>query len=265
MKAIKNIIKLFIPKIIKSKYLKYKRLKALKPYVGNNVLCPLCDSKYKMFAPFGLNNRDNARCMNCGSLERHRLLWLYLNDKTDLFSGKPVKLLHFAPERKLYNVFSENPNIDYFPCDLNPEEYNYEGTTKVIKADITDIPFNSESFDVILCNHVLEHIPNDNKAMVELERVLKNDGWGILQVPIDYNREKTFEDSSITTPKEKEEAYGHFDHERWYGKDYKNKLINVGFTVHEHDYVGELGPIDMKKYGLMQDEFVYYCTKQPEK
>jgi SAM-dependent methyltransferase len=236
--------------------------KRLKFYDGDKVLCPICNSKFKEFAPFGSGPRKNARCHNCNSLERHRLLWKYLNEKTDLFrKDRKIRLLHFAPEKVFYDIFSINQDIEYSPCDLYPESYNYDGGVKVIKADITDIPFKENYFDVILCVHVLEHIPDDILAISELYRVLKKDAWAILQVPIDYNREKTHEDFSITTPEGREKAFGQNDHVRYYGRDYKDRLRKAGFIVKEDDFVKSFSPENLFRYGLIDSELIYYCKK----
>lgn len=197
------------------------------------------------------------------SLERHRLLWKYLNKKTNFFNtGKTIRLLHFAPEKQFYDIFSRNKNIEYIPCDLFPEYYNFQGEVKIAKVDITNIPFANGYFDVVLCNHVLEHIPDDRLAMSELFRVMKKGAWAILQVPIDYNRETTYEDFSITTPEGRELAFGQNDHVRWYGRDYKERLTETGFKVTEDDYVKTFSPEDLFHYGLLASELIYYCEKK---
>ena len=231
-------------------------------YKGNNVKCCICGAEYKKFASYGNVKRANAKCLNCNSLERHRLVWKYLNDKTDLLSdNNQKKLLHFAPENLFFKMFIKQKNIEYYPCDLYPEKFDYQIDVKVNKADITNIPFDDNSFDVILCNHVLEHIPDDRLAMRELNRVMKKDGWAILQVPIDYNREKTYEDFSITHPKQKKKAFGHKDHVRWYGRDYKDRLAQSGFKVKEDDYVKSFSADEIFRYGFTDSEMIYYCEK----
>jgi SAM-dependent methyltransferase len=134
----------------------------------------MCNSEFRSFAPFGIQKRPNAKCPNCGSLERHRLLFHYLREKTSFFeTGTVRKLLHFAPETMFQAIFRQMESIHYFPCDLHPEKYGEE----VLRADITNIPFHDTSMDVIFCNHVLEHIPDDQKAIAELYRVTKPGGW----------------------------------------------------------------------------------------
>jgi SAM-dependent methyltransferase len=262
MRTVKKTVKKLTPDVLLKGYRHYKKHLEIKLYAGNKVVCPICKSEFKHFAPFGLVKRGNARCLNCHSLERHRLLWKYISEKTNLFENhvKP-RILHFAPEKIFYDIFSQHQNIEYIPCDLFPKLFRYKGKTKIEKVDITNIPFEEHSFDVILCNHVLEHIPDDRLAMTELYRVMKKGGWGIFQVPIDYNREVTYEDFSIVTRKEREKAFGLDDHVRCYGKDYKDRLKSVGFNVTEDGYINSFSSDDQYKFGLMDSELIYFCQK----
>jgi SAM-dependent methyltransferase len=200
-------------------------LRLLRPlwYVGNRYNCPCCGWHFRKFLPFGIKRRPNAQCPKCGSLERHRLLWLFVKSRTNLFSDN-LKVLHFAPEYCLQRILRLMPNLDYVSADL-------DSPLATIKMDITNILFKDNSFDVILCSHVLEHIIDDYKAMRELFRVLKPGGWGILQTPIDSKRDKTFEDSRIVSPEERERFFGQSDHVRIYGRDYVDRLKEAGFEV----------------------------------
>jgi SAM-dependent methyltransferase len=161
------------------------------------------------------------------SLERHRLLWLYLKNETDFFTAK-AKVLHFAPEQAFYKKFRNLKNLEYTTTDLNSPLAD-------VKADICDLPFTTNEYDIIFCNHVLEHIPDDTKAMQELLRVLKPGGMAVLQIPQDLSRATTFEDNSITDPKERAEIFGQYDHVRVYVRDYFEKLRSIGFKVQEVD------------------------------
>jgi len=258
MKFLKN----FIPNFLKNIYINYKKQKELQPYKGDKVFCPICNSSFNNFAPYGFPTRKNAKCRNCGSLERHRLLYIYFNDKTNLFAdASKISLLHFAPEKEFYDIFSQEKYKQYIPGDLSPEKYNYNGKVKLRKVDITKIPFEDNSFDVVLCNHVLEHVPNDIQAMAEMYRVMKKGGWGIISVPIDYRREETYEDFTITTAQEREKAFGQHDHVRWYGRDYKDRLKNSGFKVTEDDYVKKFSSDELFRLGLQGTEIIYYCEK----
>lgn len=258
----KKLIKFIISDRLLSYYRNYKKRQYDKDIRGENVFCPICNSWFKYFASFGKVERKNARCHNCNSLERHRLLYLYLKNKLQFFnSNKNLKVLHFAPEYSFYKIFTKMNNINYVPCDLTPEIYNYKGNTKILKIDVTQIPFSDNTFDFIICNQILEHIPNDLLAMQELFRVMKIGGAGILQVPIDYNRAETYEDFSITSPEGRQKAFGQHDHVRWYGRDYSKKLESVGFLATEDDYVNRFSSDDLYKYSLIQTEMIYYCQK----
>lgn len=257
----KQLIKSILPQIAINKYRTYKNEKK---YKGRDVFCPICNSSFKIFGSFGIIKRENVRCHNCGSLERHRLIFIYINEKFNLFNNSSkdkIKLLHFAPEKIFYDIFSDNNGIEYTACDLFPEKYQYNGKTEITKADITKIPFEDNSFDFIICSHVLEHIPNDRLAMSELYRVLSKNGNSILQVPIDYTREQTYEDQNITSPEERLKVFGQDDHVRIYGKDYKTRLKDSGFIVNEDNYISTLNKVDIYKYGLMESELIYHCRK----
>lgn len=254
---IKEIIKKSLPENINLKLYRYKKRLS---YVGFKVKCPICHSYYKKFKPYGPKRIPNIKCHNCGSQPHHRLLWLYLEKKSILNNGH-IRILHFAPEQYLYDLFCQNPTFDYFPVDIEPELYNYSGSVKLTKADITDIPFSNNNFDLIICSHVLEHIPDDKRAMSELFRVMDNNGIGIFQVPLDNGLEKTYEDFSITDPKEREVEFGQFDHVRVYGRDYPNRLRSVGFKVFADDFISSVSPRKVSRYGLKKGEIIYKCLK----
>ncbi|RLD29786.1 MAG: SAM-dependent methyltransferase [Bacteroidetes bacterium] len=221
---------------------------------GDTFTDPIDGKSFKSFLPYGYSKqRDNALSPSTLSLERHRLLWLYLKNETDFFSAKK-KALHFAPEQAFYKRFRNMKNLDYTTTDLLSPLAD-------VKADICNLPFNDNEFDVILCNHVLEHIPDDIKAMQELYRVLKPRGIGIFQVPQDLSREKTFEDYSITNKRERAKIFGQYDHVRVYGRDYFNKLRSVGFKVEEVDYTSKLSEEDIKRFCLAKGEIIPVVTK----
>ena len=204
--------------------------------------------------PYGYENqREGVLSPSTLSLERHRLLWLYLENETNFFTEN-LKVIHFAPEQAFYKRFRKLSNIEYITTDLNSPLAD-------IKADICNLPFEDASFDVIFCNHVLEHIPDDTKAMQELLRILRPGGWGIFQIPQDLARATTFEDDSITDKKERTKIFGQYDHVRVYGRDYFDKLREIGFTVEEIDYTNVLGDTAVQKYRLAKGEIIPLVRK----
>lgn len=232
-------------------YRRADRILCAIPRFGKNFFCPCCGMFSFRFRSYGIKLRPYALCPNCDSLERHRLLWLYLTNKTNLFKDR-LRVLHIAPEPVFEKTFGTLENLHYITADLNP-------VRAMVEMDITNIGFGNDWFDVVLCFHVLEHVPDDRKAMSELYRVLKPGGWAILQVPV--NLEETYEDSRIITPEERERHFGQKDHVRVYGLDYKDRLEQAGFRVKVDNYINELGINKIKLYSLSNDENVYYCTK----
>lgn len=221
---------------------------------GNNYTDPIDGKSFKTFLPYGYGKqRDNALSPSTFSLERHRLLWLYLKNETDFFTAN-LKVLHFAPEQAFYKRFRNLKKLDYVTTDLNSPLAD-------VKADICNLPFKSGEFDVILCNHVLEHIPDDIKAMQELYRILKPGGFGVFQIPQDLNRATTFEDDSITDKTERAKIFGQYDHVRIYGRDYFEKLRRIGFNVDEIDYTASLSEDIITKYCLAKGEVIPVVTK----
>ena len=221
---------------------------------GDKFTDPIDGKSFRKFLSYGYNKlRKNALSPSTLSLERHRLLWLYLKNETVLFEKK-IKLLHFAPEQAFYKRFKKLRNIQYDTIDIN-------SPLAKIKADICDLPIKENTYDFILCNHVLEHVLDDNKAMSELYRVLKKGGIGIFQVPIDMKREKTFQDDSITDKLERNKIFGQYDHVRVYGKDYFKKLEDTGFKVQQIDYSKKFSDKEILKFSIIKGEIIPVCTK----
>lgn len=221
---------------------------------GNKYTDPIDGKRFRTFLPYGYESpRDNVLSPSTLSLERHRLLWLFLQKETDFFT-EDLKVLHFAPEQAFYKRFRNLGNLDYTTTDLNSPLAD-------IEADICNLPFADNTYDVILCNHVLEHIPDDEKAMQELYRVMKPGGWGIFQIPQDLNREHTFEDDSITDRKERARIFGQYDHVRIYGRDYFDKLRTIGFEVKEVDFNKNLTPMEIDRYRLAATEIIPFVRK----
>ncbi len=268
---LKSLIKRSIPKKyypylgdIYRNYFLYLR------YFGNRFECPFCGGHFRKLLPKGfdfpvLNEkivigggyRQNVMCPHCYSSDRERLIYLYLKKINSLFY-ESLKILHVAPERNLQRALMAYPNIDYLSADLNSQ-------LAMVKMDITNIKYDDNSFDVIICNHTLEHITDDRKAMSELYRVLKPGGWAISQVPISLSLNKTYEDPTTTTPEEREKMFGQRDHVRIYAKDYKDRLERVGFSVEVYSPVREFGESAINKYALLTDENIYIYVQNLSK
>ena len=221
---------------------------------GKKFTDPIDGKSYRKFLPYGYENvRENVLAPGTLSLEPHRLFWLYLKNETNFFTA-PLKVLHFAPEQAFLKRFRKLKNLTYTTTDLNSPIAD-------VKADICDLPFSDNSFDVIICNHVLEHIPDDTKAMQELFRVMAPGGMGIFQVPYDRNITITFEDNTITDPKERAKIFGQYDHVRVYGMDFFEKLASVGFEVNAVDYTKTLSAATIEEYRLPMGELLPVCKK----
>lgn len=256
----KAIPKRFVPYVEKQ----YGRLVNF----GLRYACPLCGSNLRTFLPGGAKfpvlrekrvvgggYRMQQTCPVCHCDDRERLLYLFLRDKTELFR-KRTRLLHVAPEHMLGQVFATAPNIDYVTADI-------AAPGVMLQMDITDIQLGDDSVDVIICNHVLEHIPDDRRAMAELFRVLRPGGWAILQVPISLTLEKTHEDPSIVTREGREQAFGQASHVRIYGADYPQRLSEAGFEVRPfrwREHGDGFGGAD-NRFGLLEDESVFFAAK----
>ena len=234
----------------------------VKKSYGNNPksYCPICQ-KTGFFLPNGVPRRPKVKCPHCGSGERQRLMWLFLQKYTDIFNKVPKRILHVAAESCIRNRIGKLYGKEYITADLN-------NPNAMVKMDIMDIHYPSETFDIIICSHVLEHVAEDIKAMKEIHRVLKNDGWAILLVPI-ADIDKTYEDSSITDEGGRFWAFGQNDHVRKYGKDYEDRLKSAGFNV-KTTGANELADNDgiekmrlkeeTKTWGFMETK-IYFCTK----
>ncbi len=222
-------------------------------YRGDHFRCPVCEGRFRAFLPFGEDQvRENARCPRCGSLERHRLLFLYLRRRTNFFTA-PLRTLEFAPHPYIQRRLRRQTNLTYTSADL-------ESPLAMLTMDITDIQLADGSIDCILCYHVLEHVPDDRRAMTELFRILSPDGWAILQVPVDLSREATFEDPAVVDPRERARLFGRPDHVRVYGRDYADRLRGAGFRVSVVDFVAEIGD-EAQRFALRDDEPIYFCDK----
>jgi len=223
---------------------------------GNGVQCNVCGASYKKFISYGRLNkhRENALCPNCLALERHRLLWLYLQERTN-FLKEPKRVLHIAPEYCFLNRFKTFRNLDYTTGDL-------VSPLADVHFDVTDIPFPDNQYDLVICNHVLEHVERDDLAMSEILRILKPGGRAILQVPQDIHNPDTLEDPSIQSPRDRERYYHQSDHVRLYGLDYEDRLREAGFNVKLDNIIEELSDNAKELHALPEDEYIYSCIKE---
>lgn len=224
-------------------------------YRGNQVICPCCGRHFRAFQQYGAWRIPNVnmRCPRCGTYERHRLLLLYLKQRTPFFRER-LRVLHFAPEAVLQNRFRSLPNLDYISVDI-------DSPLAMVHTDITQLAFADARFDVLFCSHVLEHVPNDRHAMRELQRVLKPGGWAVILAPVDPSLETTFEDPAIVSSRDRERFYGQHDHVRLYGRDYIQRLEEAGFVVRVDRFGRELDETTIARYGINKYEDIYICTK----
>jgi predicted SAM-dependent methyltransferase len=222
-------------------------------YSGKERYCPVCEKHLRKFGRSGSESRDDVKCLGCGSLERHRLVWLYFTKMTDLFDEKPKKMLHIAPEFCFEKRLKGRIGVGYITSDIN-------NPGAMVKMDITDIHYPDKSFDVIYCSHVLEHVVADISAISELHRVLKRNGWAIILVPI--AGAKTFENPSVKDPAERLKVFGQEDHVRIYGRDFIDRLKKAGFKVKVISPSDFLNKDEIIQMGITAESGeIYYCTK----
>ncbi len=252
----KRLISKLLPSFIKN-FIRETRNKLNQVlYTGNQKFCPICEKTSRCFRPYtdGFVPFEDVECVFCFSHGRHRLLWLYLIQKTNLLDGKPKKVLHVAPESCFEPMFTKSFGSGYVTADLfNP--------LARLKMDVMDIQYPDQTFDVILCNYVLQEVADDKKALREFYRVLKNDGWAILLAPIFV--EKTLEDPLLQKPEERLKAYSEADSVRVYGPDYVERLREVGFKISITKVNDFVKHEDAVRMGLLTPETgeIYFCTK----
>jgi SAM-dependent methyltransferase len=252
----RKLIRFFVRNIPRPLLIRFSNLFSLliRPfYMGNKVECPVCGKHFNKFLPYGNKAGVNRLCPVCLSLERHRLMWLYLRDHSDFFT-KEAKVLHIAPEQPFYKKFRKAQNLDYTTGDL-------VSPLADIHFDIMDIPLPKNTYDWVICNHVLEHVENDIDAMKQIFRILKPGGHAIMQVPINYTYKETHEDLSITDSKERERIFGQYDHVRWHGLDYPERIKKAGFTVNEFDIKNKICTSLIERYRLDKQEILFVAIK----
>ena len=220
-------------------------------YLGRGRECPLCGSRRRKFMPYGyVTSREDALCPRCLALERHRMIWLWITRHTDLLERRP-RLLHIAPEvslmRHLKPLYGNSGN--YITADL-------ESPLADLHFDVQQIPLSDGSVEVVICNHLLEHVEDDMVALRELHRILCHGGWGILLVPEDRRRATTFEDDSVTDREERTRLFGQYDHRRVYGRDYDDRLRSAGFRVERIPCSDIATATERKLYAIGNDDLV---------
>lgn len=225
-------------------------------YKGDKVECPVCEKKFRKFLSYGSNvaHRENVLCPYDLTLERHRVMWLYLKQKSDFFTKPNLKVMHIAPEQCFHGRFKKQKNLDYTTGDLLSPIAD-------LHFDLHDIPLEDDQYEVIFCNHVMEHVKDDLQCMKELYRIMKPGGWGIMQVPIDASRTETYEDWSITSPEEREKHFWQYDHVRLYGLNYPKRLEEAGFKVDIIDFSKELPTEVFERYRIPKSELLYVVRK----
>jgi SAM-dependent methyltransferase len=249
----KQIFLFLIPKNILNKFEKQIRSLFAFCYKGSGVTCPICERDFKRFIPLNPDKEHtNHICPRCGSAQRQRLLWLYLTAECRILSDS-IYFLHFSPRPCLVNKLKTVPGLTYITSD--PHEKSMDR-----QFDLTNVKDESEIFDLIVCYHILEHIPDDRKAMQEVYRLLKPAGIALFQVP--YWEDDTYEDPDIQTPDDRRKAFGQQDHVRVYGfQDFINRLSQTGFQVIPVKYGEKLGTQTCNKYVLDEKEVIFSCRK----
>lgn len=220
-------------------------------FYGKTCFCPVCESPIREYERFG--HIPKLWCPVCASMRWQRFAWVFLKNQTNLFNGMPKKMLHIAPEMAFEPRLKEIAYLDYLTADLyNPKV--------MLKMDITDIPFPNNSFDAIFCSHVMEHVPDDKKALSEFVRVLSSGGWAVFLVPIRMDQ-LTDEDLEVSDPKEREKRFGQHDHVRFYGWDFEERLKEAGFQVKVVKAGDVMAANEFEQIGINEEEVLFYCQK----
>ncbi len=217
---------------------------------GDAVHCPLCDNGFDRFRDAW--NRPNALCWRCGAHERHRAQWLLFERRPELLA-QARSLLHFSPEWCLRHQLEQTPGLRYVTTDLDPAQ------TVDLRLDVTALDLPDGAFDAVICSHVLEHVPDDARAMRELRRVTAPDGFALVMVPLALDRETTYEDPSITAPDDRRREFLQHDHVRLYAPDIADRLRNAGFAVEVVDMCAELGDEQAARHRLLASDRIFLC------
>lgn len=226
-------------------------------YAGNKVECPVCGKSYRKFLSYGSSvaHREGVLCPGDLTLERHRLMWLYLKEFSNFFTAENLEVLHIAPEQCFHGKFKAQKNLKYLTGDL-------VSPIADMHFDLHSIPLEDNRFDVVFCNHVMEHVDDPLQCMKELHRVMKPGGWAIMQVPQDFSRAETYEDPTITSEADRELHFWQKDHVRLFGRDYPDYLKKAGFEVEEFLPSDKIGQERVDRYRLQPSEVLYISIKK---
>jgi SAM-dependent methyltransferase len=223
-------------------------------YAGRGVSCNCCDRQFRRFRAWTYHDGHRGlMCPRCGSLGRLRVDWLYLTEHTDL-QERRQRLLHIAPEVALQIPLRRLPELQYLSAD-------YDSKLAMEQMDVTDISYSDGSFDAIICNHVLQHVDDDEKAMRELFRVLAPGGWALIQSPVDRSLAQTVETAGRAGHGDPMLAKSDDVHLRSYGTDYVARLERAGFHVTVSDFARTRSAEEQHRLGLDPQETVYFCRK----
>ncbi|MDX1995156.1 MAG: methyltransferase domain-containing protein [bacterium] len=244
---------------------------------GGSVTCPCCGWSFRSFSSGGASPPRAALCTRCASLERHRWMWLYIQNHTSLLNtllpyanaaldkNERMHLIHFAPEISLARSFSKQPHVRYTGVDLELTEF--VGDYVNARMDVTCLGFSENTFDALICNHVLEHVEDDLAALREFHRILKPGGIALISVPVKMDQ-MTYEDPSITSPSARKRHFEQEDHVRVYGCDIVQRLQEAGFCVEVHstrdiepDAAARFG-LWRVEYGQRREEIIFHCVKK---
>jgi SAM-dependent methyltransferase len=207
----------------------------------------------KSLGVVGGGHRENSQCLVCGSNDKERLVYLNLKHATSLFQTGG-RVLHVAPKPLIMKAMLQKKNVQYIRGNISASRAD-------VSLDVTQIPFQNNTFDVLITNHVLEHVPDDKKVMEEILRVIKPNGYCILQVPIARALETTRYDANVVADEERLETFGQKDHVRLYGNDYTSLITEAGCDVDEVKWqsLKKLNPLQKNRYGLIEKETLLVC------
>lgn len=222
---LRDVVKRWLPRGLRTAVWTVRReLLAGGSYLAGHE-CPICGNRRRFLVVNREGGRSETLCMRCHSLERHRRTIIVLRRHTDLFAPAKKRVLHIAPEACLRRVLEAQPHLEYVTGDLEQPDVD-------VRLDVTRMPFPDQSFDALLCSHVLEHVPDDRAAMREMRRVVKDEGWALINVPADPAREQVDEDSTVADPDERMKRFGQADHVRVYAvATVLERLEEAGFSV----------------------------------